>query len=145
MKKILLILLFPVVGFSQKVYITDLSKTKHKAVEPKAVSLFTSESELPSGYEKVAIIDIKEFDEKKNVYDLAKWEASGIGANGIIQVESKPGGTKVDFLFSPIISIKKMGNYKYLAVRYKVNGEYPAEDLKKRNKRSYQDADAMYN
>lgn len=114
----------------------DTSK-KHQAISAADVKIFLNEKELPTEHERVAIIEIKDADADADLFGAMRSESAKIGANGVIQIdEHSNGNTTIGGSLLQGISIREKRNVKFLAIRFKVDGEYP--------KRSKAQQDDMY-
>lgn len=101
-------------------------QTKQYPISKNDVKIFIEEKELPAEYQRMALLEIKNADADSDTYGDMKTEAAKIGANGIIQVEEKENGNMtIGGSLLQGIAINEKRNVKFLALRFKVNGEYP--------------------
>ena len=137
MKKILLICIsLAFYSCSPSLYVNKLDESqKFYQINKSEVKVFLDKSELPSEYQKLAILEFKDVLNTANIYDAMKDEAAKIGANGIMKIEEKDnGGISIGADLRNGIRLDSKVNSTFLAIRFKVNGEYP-----KKGKREHDD------
>ncbi|GAB3518136.1 hypothetical protein [Emticicia fontis] len=127
MKKVLIAVALLFNSCAPALYVNRLDNyQKLYPISPRDVKIFLNEKELPAEHERIAIIEIKDADADADLYGDMRKEASKIGANGVIQVEEKENGNiNIGGSLLQGISIREKRNVKFLALRFKVNGEYP--------------------
>lgn len=125
------------------VYLKDHKKTYEINISD--VQFFLEEKDLPKEFDKVAILEAKNSDNTGNIFNDMKIESAEIGCNGIYMLKKENSGkTNINLGFYSIfhngISIEESKDFTFIAIRFKVNGEYPKESTNKRIKN-----DSLYN